>query len=177
MKNTLVAFIVLIVLLVGLGLIYIYSGSYNVAANEELEGLTRWVFSTTTMASIQARAEPLELQADSAMIHEGGHHFREMCAGCHGGPGVEAKWVGKGLNPEPPDLSESAEELSTGELYWIAEHGIKHTGMPALAPTHDEKEIRAIVAFIEQLPDLSEQDYQMMTAHPPESDENPGHRQ
>ena len=52
MKNTPIAFLILVVLGVGSGLISIYSGSHNVAPNEDLEGLTRWVFGTSAPRSV-----------------------------------------------------------------------------------------------------------------------------
>ena len=52
MKNTPIAFLILVVLGVGSGLISIYSGSHNVAANENLEGLTRWVLGTSAPRSV-----------------------------------------------------------------------------------------------------------------------------
>ena len=45
-----------------------------------------------------------------------------------------------------------------GELFWIVKHGIKSTGMPAWSD-HSDDEIWATVAFLENLPGLSEPDY------------------
>ena len=42
-----------------------------------------------------------------------------------------------------------------GELYWIVANGIRMTGMPAFGPTHKEKEIWEIVAFLRHLDALS----------------------
>jgi hypothetical protein len=35
------------------------------------------------------------------------------------------------LYPSPPDLAKAALLYSSAELFWILEHGIKMTGMPA----------------------------------------------
>lgn len=67
--------------------------------------------------------------------------------------------MGKGLNPDPPALRHVAREFTHEEVYWIIKHGIKMTGMPALAPTHSEEEILALTAFVEHLPQLSEAGY------------------
>lgn len=144
------------------GAIYMYSGAYNVAATDDLEPLTRYVFSTITDASIRAHAEPVERPAvdERQLVRAGYNAYSDMCVMCHGAPGVEASWVGKGLIPEPPDLGHSAEEFSRGELFWIVKHGIKHTAMPALAPTHDDEAIHELVAFVEQLPDMTPEEYE-----------------
>ncbi|HJU38766.1 MAG TPA: nuclear transport factor 2 family protein, partial [Tahibacter sp.] len=43
-------------------------------------------------------------------------------------------------------------------------HGIKASGMPAWGPTHDDARIWAMVAFLEKLPTLSQDEYQILTA-------------
>jgi len=82
-----------------------------------------------------------------------------MCAGCHGGPGVERGETGKGMTPTPPDLAEEAGEWSDAELYWITEHGIKLAGMPAFGPTHSDEEIAMIAAFVRLLPEMTAEEY------------------
>lgn len=41
-------------------------------------------------------------------------------------------------------------------------------GMPAYGPTHSEEELWEIVAFVEQLPDMTPEQYETLTA-PPET--------
>ena len=49
-----------IVVCTAVAAVYMYAGAYNVAATDELAGITRYVFSTTTEASIRAHAEPVD---------------------------------------------------------------------------------------------------------------------
>jgi len=66
--------------------------------------------------------------------------------------------VGRGLYPPPPDLAKAASLYSRAELFRILKHGIKMTGMPAWSD-HSDEELWATVAFLEELPGMSEQDY------------------
>ena len=144
-----------------IGLAYMYSGAYNVAASDQHAGLVRWVLATTTEESIQAHADELQisLPTDSAALRRGYRAFESMCVMCHGAPGQDPAWIHAGLRPEPPELSHAAEEFAAEEIFWVVKHGIKYTGMPALAPTHTDEEILEVVAFVEQLPDLSPEAY------------------
>ena len=159
------ALAIFVVLLAGVGLIYIYAGAYNVAATDPHAQVVYWTLSTTQVQSVRSHAESLEepLPSDSAALRMGFHHFEEMCVTCHGAPGVSPSEIGKGLNPEPPELSEMVERYSPGELYWIVKNGLKMTGMPAFGPTHSEEELRAIVAFLQRLPELTPEEYQAMS--------------
>lgn len=150
----------LAVLVLG-GIIFIYSGVYNVAATEDHTALGRWVLGTTQDRSIAARAGdvPDPPAIDSGMVAHGFEHYRAMCVVCHGAPGVERGEFGKGITPTPPELAEEAEEFSSKELFWITKHGMKMAGMPAFGPTHSDEEIWGIVAFLERLPEMTPEEY------------------
>lgn len=151
---------VLLVLVLGV-VAFIYSGVYNVAATDPHLGIVRWALSTTQARSVRARGEDVADKPpfDAALVSHGFDHFDAMCVECHGAPGVERGEYGKGLNPEPPELSEEAAEFSDAELFWITKHGIKFTGMPAFGPTHSDEEIWGLVAFLRRLEDMSAEDY------------------
>jgi len=143
---------------------YFYTGKYNIAATERHTTLVHWFLSNVQMNSIRMHAkgiEPPELEEQSR-IDTGLSHYHQMCVTCHGAPGIEASEIGKGLNPEPPDLTEPVGEFSDGELFWTLKNGIKMTGMPAYGPTHDDRSLWGIVAFLKHLPSLSEAEYRQM---------------
>lgn len=152
------------ILVVAAGAAYIYSGLYDIAATKPHNPLVRWAFDTTMERSVAARAEEVEVPDEftEAQVQQGFDHFRETCVMCHGAPGAEPSEVGKGLTPDPPRLSDAAEEKSSAELFWIAKHGIKMTAMPAFGPTHEDRDLWAVVAFLERLPDLTPQQYDEM---------------
>jgi hypothetical protein len=82
-----------------------------------------------------------------------------------GAPGKDPTAIGKGLNPEPPYLPYVAARWSSAELFWIAKNGIRMTGMPAFGSTHKDEEIWKVVAFVQRLPKVSEEEYAKME-HP-----------
>lgn len=97
------------------------------------------------------------------LIAEGAGYYSESCVYCHGAPGQEPTEWSHGMRPEPPHLVEAATEWTTEEIYWIAENGIKMTGMPAFGSYHGPEEIAAIAAFVSQLPGLSPEGYAALT--------------
>ena len=76
------------------------------------------------------------------------------------------------MYPKPPALTASAKQWSPGELFWIIRNGIKMSGMPAW-PDHRDDDIWSIIAFLQKLPNMSEQDYGKLVK---ESMEAGGHR-
>ncbi|MBY0560480.1 cytochrome c [Hyphomicrobium sp.] len=153
----------LAVLAVG-GLIYVYSGAYDVAASVPHSSILRWVLVTARDQSIAARLDQVGSPPppNSSSIKEGFEHFDEMCVTCHGAPGAERGEVGKGLNPKPPDLSRLSKGKDPRELFWIVKNGIAMTGMPSFGATHNDQAIWNIVAFLKELPAIPAQKYQEM---------------
>lgn len=130
-----------------------YSGLVDVAATARPSALTQWLLTTTSNHSIASRAKRLALRAPTspARIAGGGRLYREMCEGCHGGPGTKHNEVGEGLDPPPPELwTGSFDDEGARETFWVIKHGIRMTGMPAFGPTHDDDTIWDIVAFVRQ---------------------------
>jgi mono/diheme cytochrome c family protein len=161
--KTVRALIVCLALIAAAGLLFALSGLYDVAADTEHTGPVEWVLRTTQSRSVHRRAGEVRPPAwlarpDPAVLRTGLVHYHEMCVTCHGAPGVDLSEIAQGLNPPPPELSQEAEEPE--ELFWVTKHGIKMTGMPAFGVTHDDEEIWAIVAFLQQMPRMTKEQYQ-----------------
>jgi mono/diheme cytochrome c family protein len=108
------------------------------------------------------------------LLLSGGPDYNDMCAQCHLKPGTNSSDMSIGLYPSPPNLSlapddhehahDAGDTGSTQRQFWIIKHGIKASGMPAWGPTHDDQRIWAMVAFIQKLPTLTPEQYQILTA-------------
>lgn len=149
----------LVVVLVG-GLAFVYSGIYDVAATSPHGPMAEWLLETARDASVELRAEEIEPPplADAELRDRGFRLYHEMCVTCHAAPGIRASEVGSGLYPAPPNLAEEEAE-EPAELFWIVKNGFMDTGMPAFGPTHDDEQIWALVSFLQELPELSAEEY------------------
>jgi mono/diheme cytochrome c family protein len=151
-----------ILVLIAGGMALIYTGAYNVAADEDHTALETWILSAAMTNSVKARASSITPPPGYDDEHQIDHGFRlydEMCVQCHGAPGKKSGEVGLGLRPEPPELSKVVRRWNTAELFWILKHGIKSTGMPAFGKTHTEEQLWNLVAFVQRLPQLTPDQY------------------
>jgi mono/diheme cytochrome c family protein len=143
-----------IVVIIG-AFFYIWFGVFNVAATEKHSDLTLSLIAFVRDRSIAVRTEapPSPDLTDPALTERGFKSYHTMCVICHSAPGRKATAIRKGLNPKPPRLyTDRVQRRSDTELYWIIEHGMRMTGMPALGPTHKPNAIWGLVAFMRQLP-------------------------
>jgi mono/diheme cytochrome c family protein len=156
----------LVLIIVIGGFIFVYSGFYNVAAAVPHSPLTEWLLSTVSDRSVKHQAQgisPPSNLSNPKITKAGFTKYQNDCALCHGTPMAFPGKIGKGLNPRPPKLWESAKELSPGEMYWVIKNGIKMTGMPYWSHEYKEEDTWSVVAFLKQLPDISAQQYRQMT--------------
>jgi mono/diheme cytochrome c family protein len=52
------------------------------------------------------------------------------------------------------------------ELFWIAKHGIRMTGMPTFGGTQEDRQLWTLVAFVRRLPDMTPEQYKRMGERP-----------
>ncbi len=166
LKGIALGIVAVLLLAVATWLIVVYTGLYNVAASDWHADPVRWTLDTTMRSSVAARADEIQLPEtfSEELIAEGGMHYSETCAHCHGAPGRDPSEWSRGMRPEPPLLTEAAPEWSAEEIYWIVKHGIKMTGMPAFGADHEPEELKAITAFVAQLPEITPEQYRTMTS-------------
>ncbi|AUD78858.1 MULTISPECIES: cytochrome c [Kangiella] len=185
---SLTAFIKSLLIAAVLGLLggglFIYSGVYPIGADVPHNKVTYWLLETVRERSIARAASNIQIPDNlntSDRLLAGGADYNDMCAGCHLKPGKKESDLTIGLYPSPPDLtaitdiyeqqqlnkayvSENMTEEAIQRQFWIIKHGIKASGMPAWGPTHSDERIWNMVAFLQRLPTLSEDQYQILTS-------------
>tara|TARA_R100001377_G_scaffold53849_1_gene31690 strand:+ start:185 stop:718 length:534 start_codon:yes stop_codon:yes gene_type:complete len=165
-----------VVLGLGVAATIMYSGIVDVAADEPHSDFVYWVLEETRENSIKKAAQNIEVPdlENPDLLLTGGSDYEFMCSSCHLAPGQKESDMSLGLYPAPPNLTIAAEshighehgdETQTAQKnFWVIKHGIKASGMPAWGKTHDDQRIWAMVAFIKQLPTLTPEQYQVLTA-------------
>lgn len=149
---------------------FFFLGFYSVAATSENPGLVDAALVRIRTASIQQHATdraPAGLSlTDTAVVQDGARAFATRgCVLCHGAPGVTWAKFSEGMNPGPPDLKDVAPHLEPSQLFWVIKNGIQMTGMPSFGMIEmPDKEIWSIVAFVKQLPIVTDEQFKMWTA-------------
>jgi mono/diheme cytochrome c family protein len=145
---------------------FLWSGTYNVAANVPHWTITHWFLEQVKDRSISAHSKGITVPPlkEPKLLERGFNHYHPMCRLCHGAPGFDRNEFAKGLYPSTPDLTSGnvQREWNDAELYWIIKNGLKLTGMPAFGVTHGNDELWGMVAFLRDLPNLQAKEYVAM---------------
>ncbi|MBD8524394.1 c-type cytochrome [Pseudomarimonas arenosa] len=148
----------------------IWSGVYNIGADDPHWSATYRVLEIARQRSIATRAAGIETPdlSDPALIRSGAGNYSAMCVTCHLSPGAEETELSVGLYPKPPRWDALA-EVEPRQAYWALKHGIKASGMPAWGKSMDDRYLWGMVAFMQQFPGMTPAEYRKHV------DASPGH--
>jgi mono/diheme cytochrome c family protein len=93
------------------------------------------------------------LESDETLI-AGGKLYLNDCVGCHGAPGKPPSDFGATFYPPAPQLARDGTTYSEGEVYWIAKHGIRRTGMSAQSSSYSDQQLWLLAGFITRITNL-----------------------
>ena len=144
-----------------LGLAFMESGIYNVAASSPHSKPMEWLLHGTMIESVHRHAKSVATpeRLSTAQVAAGFCQYEAHCVACHGAAGVaRGHWV-SGIEPAPPYLLDATSRWNRAELFWIAKNGIKMTGMPAWTDTMADRDVWNVVAFLEAAREMPPQTY------------------
>jgi len=126
--------------------------------------------------NVRAMRNPVPASPEA--LSDGMAHYADHCATCHANDGSGDTEMGRGLYPKAPDMRlPSTQELTDGELFYVIEHGVRFTGMPAwgTGTTAGEESTWRLVQFVRHLPRLTAAELEIMKGHNPRSPEDIRH--
>lgn len=170
-----IALLVLVAIAVAGAAVFVYSGVYDIGADDHHTRPVFAIMQTLRQRSIRVRSKDIVVPnlADPQLILKGAGQYAAMCTDCHLKPGMQDSEIRPGLYPQPPNLSQV--RVDPRDAFWVIKHGIKMSAMPAWGTSHDDQTIWSMVAFLQKLPDLSPQQYRAIVAKaPPDEDMDMG---
>jgi len=144
---------------------FIFSGAYNIAADEPHWRVTAWLMESVRDRSIAAQSATIVVPelGNESLIRAGAGNYDAMCAGCHLRPDLERSELSVGLYPAPPNLTNHRTD-DAARAFWVIKHGIKMSGMPAWGKSMEDKHVWGMVAFMRELPGMSPERYRELVA-------------
>ncbi len=171
MKNFLLGIIFTFLALIAVGVYLMTQGYVNLRADQAPSALE----SKVAMAAIDAwaarfaphQANPAPPTEDNLVA--GARTFLNHCAGCHGLPTNANSAFSKSFYPPAPEFFKDMPDMAENENFFIIQHGVRFTGMPAWNQTLNENEIWQVVTFlahIDKLPPAAEKELQPLAPPP-----------
>jgi mono/diheme cytochrome c family protein len=135
---------------------YFELGFAAVAADAESPAWESNLMTAAVHASVLRRAESSEnpLPNSDATLLAGGKLYMHDCVGCHGAPGRPPSEFGATFSPRVPQFPKVGSQYSQAQLFWVAQHGVRMSGMYPQSPDYSVSELWSLAAFISRIRDL-----------------------
>jgi mono/diheme cytochrome c family protein len=148
------AFATLLILGVG-GFAYLRLGLAEVRGDVPPSKLEASLMRMAVHASVQRHAEEIAspVEPTEENLIDGGKKYLNECSGCHGTPG-KVRTEADPLNPPAPQLPEVGTEYSEAQIFWVAKHGIRRTGMFANGVWDSDLKLWTVAAYIKRIKNL-----------------------
>jgi len=155
MKNFILGIVSTLLVLAFGGLAYLLLGFAEVRADLPSSALETAVMKRAAHASVRREApeQPNPFQPTVENLIAGGKTYLNECAGCHGTPGEPYKYPGV-LFPGAPELPASGSEYSEAQIFWVAKHGVRRSGMFANGKWDSDEKLWKVAAFLKRIKSL-----------------------
>jgi mono/diheme cytochrome c family protein len=143
-----------LLLLVG-GLAYLRLGFAEVRADLPPSRWERALMFSAVHASVRRRAPdlPNPVPPTDENLIAGGKIYLDGCAGCHGTPG-KPDTSSDTLYPPIPQLPETGTTYTEAQIFWVAKHGIRLSGMFANGKWDSDEKLWTVAGYIKRIKSL-----------------------
>ena len=156
-------FIAAIVVVLLAGYLWLPLGFVDSRADAPGNALERSVAMPALDASVRRHASQLKnpVAPTEENLAAGMKIYQKNCAGCHGDIHQPHGALADSLNPRAPQFLEDAPDMPEYQNYYIIQHGIRLSAMPAFRVSLKGEEIWQVTTFLSHMdklpPQVSEQ--------------------
>ena len=137
--------------------IVVVSGVFNLAATtphpQTWANFLHYVFRRSVAFHSSDLKPPADLDSPNR-VALGAAHYANVCANCHGAPGLGQNPIALAMTPRPPWLPAQIAADDDQAIFWILKHGVKYSAMPGWPTQVRDDEIWSMVGFVKTLPRL-----------------------
>lgn len=159
MLKFLLGFAVAVVVVVTAGFCYVRFGFVDPRADLPVDWLESRIAMPALDSAVDRRApethNPIQPTDDNLIA--GMKTYQSNCAGCHGDIQHSHAAFGDGFYPRAPQFVEDAPDMPENQNFYIIQHGIRLSGMPAWKGALSEQETWQVTTFLSHMDKLSPQ--------------------
>ena len=155
MKNFVLGILFSLFVLVAGGAGYLLLGFAEVRGDLPPSRLEKALMTRAVHASVRREAPEMTnpvASTDENLI-SGGKIYLNECSGCHGTPGKPEEYPGV-LYPPVPHLPTAGTEYTEAQIFWVAKHGIRRSGMFANGLWDADEKLWKAAAYIKRIKTL-----------------------
>lgn len=156
MRNFLLGILTALIVVAVAGFAYVRLGFVDPRADIPVNSLEKKIAMPSLDASVDRRALKLANPVDpsSANLIVGMKIYQTNCAICHGDVNHPRAALADALYPRAPQFVEDAPDMPNYQNFYIIQHGIRSSGMPAWRQSLSELQIWQVTTFLSHMDHL-----------------------
>jgi mono/diheme cytochrome c family protein len=159
MRKFLLGFVAGVVVLSLVAFCYVRFGFIDPRADKEVSALESTIAMPALDAAVDRRASeaPNPIRPVDDNLTAGMKIYQTNCASCHGDIHRPRGVFADSFYPRAPQFIEDAPDMSENQNFYIIQHGIRLSGMPAWKQVLTEQEIWQVTTFLSHINKLPPQ--------------------
>jgi mono/diheme cytochrome c family protein len=159
MRRFFSGFIAALVIIFLAGFLWLRLGFVDARADAPGYALERAVAMPALDASVRRHAPQARnpIDATDANLLAGMKVYQNACAGCHGDIHRPHAAFGDSFYPRAPQFAEDAPDMPDNQNFYIIQHGIRLSGMPAWRGSLKDEEMWQVTTFLSHMDKLPPQ--------------------
>ena len=159
MRTFFLGFVIAVVVVLGAGFLCVRFGLMDPRADIPVNSLERRIAMPSLDAAVDRRAPEVQnpVQPTDANLIAGIKVYQTNCASCHGDIHHPHGMLADALYPRAPQFVEDTADMPENQNFYIIQHGIRLSGMPAWKQVLDEQEMWQVTAFLSHMDKLPPQ--------------------
>jgi mono/diheme cytochrome c family protein len=175
MHKFFLGFVVAIVIVLLAGFCYVRFGFIDPRADMQPGALESKIAMPSLDAAVDRRAPEAQnpIQPTEANLTAGMNIYQTNCASCHGDIHRPHGMLADAFYPRAPQFLEDAPDMPENQNFYIIQHGVFLSGMPAWKQVLSEQEMWQVTTFLshmDSLPPHTSDVWKAVAGAPPEMD-------
>ena len=156
MRKVFLGFVIAVVVVLGAGFLCVRFGLMDPRADIPVNSLERRIAMPSLDAAVDRRAPEVQnpVQPTDANLIAGMKVYQANCASCHGDIHHPHGMLADALYPRAPQFVEDTADMPENQNFYIIQHGIRLSGMPAWKQVLNEQEMWQVTAFLSHMDKL-----------------------
>lgn len=156
MRNFLIGFVTAVLLVLLACFMYVRLGFVDPRADIPVNELEKKVAMPSLDASLDRRAPAIKnpIAPSDVSLIAGMKIYQSNCAVCHGDVNHPHGTLADALYPRAPQFVEDAPDMPDYQNFYVIEHGVRLSGMPAWSQSLSEAQMWQVTAFLSHMDKL-----------------------
>lgn len=150
--------VVFVIIFVG-GFLYVRLGFVDPRADIAIDHLERDLAMPSLDAAVDRRAPDIKnpVETNDANLIAGMKVYQTNCASCHGDVHHPYGQLADSFYPRAPQFVEDAPDMPENQNFYIIQHGVRLSGMPAWKPVLNDEQMWQVTTFLSHMNKLPPQ--------------------